>query len=319
MVDWDNLRYALALARAGRASKAGEELGVASSTVLRRVKDLEQQLGVRLFDLIGHEYFKTEIGERVVRTAQLMATEVWHVQDDLEKAPPLAGTLRIMMSEDLMAGIFDPYFAQFCEDHPGVRLDLIIRDGNLSTGLLQADVSVRTVPPREEASEVGEKICDVAWSCYVCERYRERGDWPAEPMNLDEHVVMMPIDRPRVRRWIQGMHLTILPHHRSTSLFTLRQLALYGRGIAVIPCFVAESSNPGLTRLFDPIDSLSEALWIVCHHDLRRTPLVQAFFRIFGELKPVDLGQVQVVGLPPRVRTQEQTGGQGIRSYLPGN
>ena len=48
-MNWDDLRFFLALCREGTVSSAGRELGVKHSTVTRRVESLEEQLGTRLF------------------------------------------------------------------------------------------------------------------------------------------------------------------------------------------------------------------------------------------------------------------------------
>ena len=50
MLDWNDLRYFLAVARKGSTLAAGRNLRVSQTTVARRVAALEEALGVRLFD-----------------------------------------------------------------------------------------------------------------------------------------------------------------------------------------------------------------------------------------------------------------------------
>ena len=50
MMNWDDLRFFLAVAGAGSLSGAGQQLGVNTTTVLRRVASLEDDLGARLFE-----------------------------------------------------------------------------------------------------------------------------------------------------------------------------------------------------------------------------------------------------------------------------
>ena len=52
-MDWDDLRYFLAIARAGSLSGAARTLGVNHSTVFRRLHAFEARLGVRLFDRLA--------------------------------------------------------------------------------------------------------------------------------------------------------------------------------------------------------------------------------------------------------------------------
>ncbi|WP_152971005.1 helix-turn-helix domain-containing protein, partial [Rhizobium ecuadorense] len=49
MIDWDDIRYFLAVARGGSVRAAAEGLGVYHSTVLRRIAQLEERLGAQMF------------------------------------------------------------------------------------------------------------------------------------------------------------------------------------------------------------------------------------------------------------------------------
>lgn len=317
--NWDDLRFALALAQTKKAAKAAEALGVDSSTVLRRVAILEQLFGVSLFRMEGHEYIETEEGKSAVRAAERMAAEVRNMEGQLADVPPLTGALRIMMPEDLATGIFDPSIAEFCRSYPGIRLNLIMQSRNASLSYLEADGAVQMMPPREAAGEQGKKLCDIAWSCYATPSYLEREGQPVEPLELRQHVIIAPLDRPRVWRWLQKPELDIQPHLRSTSLYAIRQMALYDLGIAILPYFVGEIGSD-LIRLFSPIRALSEQLWIVSHQDLRRTARVQAFFDIFGRLEPEVIARVQIEErLPPKARTRQRPGVRGIAPYVSGD
>src|SRR3954471_5200805 len=66
---WDDLRTALALARAGSIRKAARALGVSHSTVLRRLRALEAAVGVQLFVDKGEGYEATPAGQDVFDTA----------------------------------------------------------------------------------------------------------------------------------------------------------------------------------------------------------------------------------------------------------
>ena len=50
MIDWDDVRYFLAVARGGSVRAAAERLGVNHATVLRRIAQFEERLGVQMFE-----------------------------------------------------------------------------------------------------------------------------------------------------------------------------------------------------------------------------------------------------------------------------
>jgi DNA-binding transcriptional LysR family regulator len=53
MINWDDVRYFLAVARGGSVRAAGQRLGANHSTVLRRIAQLEERLAVGLRNVIG--------------------------------------------------------------------------------------------------------------------------------------------------------------------------------------------------------------------------------------------------------------------------
>src|SRR5260370_42369761 len=73
MIDWDDVRYFLAGARGGSARAAAERLGVNHSTVLRRIAQLEERLGVQMFEKPPSGYRLPAAGEEVREFAEQVA------------------------------------------------------------------------------------------------------------------------------------------------------------------------------------------------------------------------------------------------------
>src|SRR3979411_3130740 len=69
MIDWDDVRYFLAVARGGSVRAAAERLGVNHATVLRRIAQLEERLGVHMFEKLPSGYRLTAAGEEVLEFA----------------------------------------------------------------------------------------------------------------------------------------------------------------------------------------------------------------------------------------------------------
>ena len=63
-MNWDDLRFFLALAREGSVSGAGRALGVKHTTVARRILGFEERLGTRLFDRLSDGYAMTQVAEQ---------------------------------------------------------------------------------------------------------------------------------------------------------------------------------------------------------------------------------------------------------------
>ncbi|MEM7437027.1 MAG: LysR family transcriptional regulator, partial [Myxococcota bacterium] len=83
VVDWNDVRYYLALARLGSVRAAGAKLGVSHSTVARRVEALEARLAARLFDRNRDGYTLTDAGRRMLSRAERVEKEMLALERDL--------------------------------------------------------------------------------------------------------------------------------------------------------------------------------------------------------------------------------------------
>src|SRR6201999_126352 len=72
MIDWYDVRYFLAVARGGSVRAAAGRLGVNHATVLRRIAQLEERLGARMFEKLPSGYRLTDAGEEILELANQM-------------------------------------------------------------------------------------------------------------------------------------------------------------------------------------------------------------------------------------------------------
>src|SRR5688500_17425447 len=105
-MEWDDLRYVLALADAGSLAGAARALGVNHTTVLRRVGAFEKRLGLRLFERLPAGDVPTAGGEELIAAARrvdetVVALERRIAGQDLR----LAGALRVTTTDTLMASL----------------------------------------------------------------------------------------------------------------------------------------------------------------------------------------------------------------------
>jgi molybdate transport repressor ModE-like protein len=122
MIDWDDVRYFLAVAREGSVRAAAERLEVNHSTVLRRIAQLEERLGAQMFEKLPSGYRLTSAGEEVLDFAEQMeassnqlATRVFG------RDQSVSGLLRVTMVPTLATHLLMPDFAEFARLHPKSR------------------------------------------------------------------------------------------------------------------------------------------------------------------------------------------------------
>ena len=76
MLDWDDLRFVLAVARTGSALRAARGLGVNQTTVMRRMARIEEAAGADVFERKQSGYHLTALGQRIAATAARVEDEV---------------------------------------------------------------------------------------------------------------------------------------------------------------------------------------------------------------------------------------------------
>lgn len=118
-MDWNDLRYFLAVAQGGSLSSAAQQLGVSVSTVSRRIDTLEQSLKLRLFRPHRDGYDLTPDGQGLLPAAEQAAAEMRHFERKAKGADGRATPVRIDAPELIAQDLLMPAIAAFMQDHPG--------------------------------------------------------------------------------------------------------------------------------------------------------------------------------------------------------
>src|SRR5580658_10084403 len=143
MIDWDDVRYFLAVARGGSVRAAGERLGVNHSTVLRRVAQLEERLGAHMFEKLPSGYRLTAVGEEVLELAHQMETRVFGRDQSVR------GLLRVTLAPTLATHLLMPDFAEFARLYPDIEMEILASGELANLTNREADVAIRVVYDRK--------------------------------------------------------------------------------------------------------------------------------------------------------------------------
>ena len=126
-LDWDDLRFFLAVSERGSVSGAAKLWNVNHSTVLRRVASLEKRLGVRLFDRLPDGYEMTAQGEELRNQLRGVSEQIVTAQTRLSgRDLGLHGAIRITTTDTLMQGLLMSYLAEFRALHSAIRMEIAV-------------------------------------------------------------------------------------------------------------------------------------------------------------------------------------------------
>src|SRR3954453_213154 len=124
-LDWEDVRYFVALARCGTLSATARALRVNHATVARRVTSLETRLGRALFDRRADGYALTAEGKAVLDEARAMDTAALSVQSRLDAGTELSGTVRLTAGRVLTERFLIDRLLAFHERYPVIDLEVV--------------------------------------------------------------------------------------------------------------------------------------------------------------------------------------------------
>ena len=122
------LNIFIEVAELGSFTKAGDKLGYSQPTVSFQIKQLEKELGVSLFDRIGHTVSLTDAGRDALRYAQHICHLSQEMVLDTSGHREPAGVLRLGMPDSLCEPLIAGHFRAFRNHYPKISLQIFTGD-----------------------------------------------------------------------------------------------------------------------------------------------------------------------------------------------
>jgi DNA-binding transcriptional LysR family regulator len=274
MLDWDDLRFFLALARHGSLSAAAKVLHVSQSTVGRRLNTLEATLAVRLLNRTPEGYVPTLAGEDVRKRAELLEAEAMALERDVTgRDTRLRGLVRVTCAETMAAHLLAPSFAKLHAQHPDIMIELIPNPRELSLAMREADISVRMRQP-EQHDLIVRRIGSMAFGLYATPDYiKERGELDFDEGCPDHHLITQMEDSQEMTQsaWLMEMASRSLVVLQTSSHEAAVLAAANGGGLACLARFRGDA-EPRLNLMDVPTEPPSADILLLVHKDNRDTP-----------------------------------------------
>lgn len=278
-MDWDDLRFLLAVARHGSHAAAARALGVAQPTVGRRLEALQHALGVRLLERRAGHTAPTAAGAALLARAERVEEQVLSAERAARAVAlesELAGCVRITAPDWIVGRALPGAVEAVAAQAPALRLDLRAEPQHVALAGNGADLALR--PGRFAGrGEWQRAVGHAAFALYASASYLERRGLPrAADRGRGHALVLMDDSTGPIAdvRWLQAAAARARVLARVNGREAMARLALAGVGIACLPVVVGDAS-PGLRR----VESLGEApartLWLGVHRDQRRLRRVQ--------------------------------------------
>lgn len=275
MIDWDDVRYFLAVARHGSVRAAAAHLGVNHSTVLRRVAHLETRVGALMFERLPSGYRLTAAGEEVLELAdQMEASSNLLETRVLGRDQGVRGLLRVTLSPPLATHLFMADFVEFARLHPEIEIEVMSSGELANLTNREADVALRVVYDRKTLPQNlhGIKGPEVYGGVYV-----SRDRLHAGHRGAGGSLRWIVISQHGIPEWARDapVEATGIPF-RVTDIAAQIAAVRQGLGVATLPCFVGDA-EPHLARAPGVDLHLYGTLWLLTQGETRNTKRVRLF------------------------------------------
>lgn len=287
----DDLQAFLAVAEQGSFSRAAETLFITQPAVSKRVAALEQQLGTRLFDRIGHRVALTEAGEALLPRARDILMRVEDTRQAVrDLSGRVSGRLRMGTSHHIGLHRLPPVLRAFSGAYPDVELDIEFMDSEAACHAVEhgeLELAIVTLPleptPVLELTPIWhDPLALVAGREHPLARRRR-----VTPAQLADHRAVLPapgtFTRQILERALAPRGLRLQVGLSTNYLETIRMLVAVGLGWSVLPRTMIDADVVAL-----PVSGLTLArdLGAVRHRDRTRSNAVQALLTLLQAQKP---------------------------------
>ena len=270
-IDWNDVRYALAVARGGSLTAAARALNVDQTTVARRLRMLEACVGAALFERLKGRFAPTPAGETLMERGLRIEQEIAalrHLGSDNEAQ--IRGVVRLTAVEAIISHYLARNLAELRARHPELAVELIGSSRNLDLSCREADLAIRLARPKS-GDFVVRRLARLAYGIYGAAAAPAEDDWGDCSWAAYEHsLAHLP-----EMRWLAERVADARIVLRCNNMDALATAVADGLGLAILPRLIG-ARHSGLRLLSGERPALNREIWLVVPRELRDVPRIRA-------------------------------------------
>jgi DNA-binding transcriptional LysR family regulator len=277
MLDWDDLRIFLAVARSGSFVASGRRLGLNHTTLARRLTALERSYGTRLLDRSPRGVQPTKAGLDLIEHAERIEEEVLAAGRRVEgQDGDISGVVRLATPEAFGTYFIAPRVHRLHARHPQVELELAPESRAVNLSKREADIAISLHRPDQGRLQAA-RLVDYRIGLYASEALLDRIGPIASPSALRGQpfisYIEEMIDLPELRNLDRSMAKHCV--FRSSTVAAQMEAVASGLGFGMLHCF-AVGPHMRLVRVLPETVEVVRSFWMVLHADLARVPRIRA-------------------------------------------
>ena len=242
---FENMGAFIRVVEAGSISGAADRLGVAKSAVSRRLKELEEHLGVELFHRTTRSMNLTDSGRAFYHQSVRILEDVLEAEHATSQAHgTLKGSLKIALPSTFGLMHMGPAINEFLQAHPQIEFDLDFNDREVDLIQEGFDLAIR-IAKLPDSSLIARRLAPIQLVMCASPVYLDRLGMPESPDQLREHQCLVYSLLRDYEYWYlmdstgKEIRIKIHPYLKASTGEFLKDAAVEGMGISLLPSFIA--------------------------------------------------------------------------------
>jgi DNA-binding transcriptional LysR family regulator len=203
MISYNDILLFATVAKVGSFVDAAKAIHVSHTTIARRIKSLEDELGAPLVNRSSHHFSLTPIGEKIYNVIATVADNhveiVEAIEQIISKKKTPSGKLTIILSPILHKYVLVPYIVKFLRLYPDIKLNCIISTQEVNLIKDGADIAITYQIPKQ-LDQKYRKIFSQELGLYCTKQYAEKYGLPQSPLDLKHHLIIAATAEDSIRK-----------------------------------------------------------------------------------------------------------------------
>jgi DNA-binding transcriptional LysR family regulator len=278
-LDWEDVRYFVALAQHGSLSSTARKLGVNHATVARRVTSFEGAIGRSLFDRRAGGYILNLEGKAVLDEALAMDQAALAVSHRLNAGTELSGSVRLTTLRSLADHFLIDRLDDLHKRYPALDLEVIVEARVMSLARREADLALRLGRPKD-SELIARRVGSIEFAFYASPACRRKLTSGAPPLLIgyDEDSDFVP-----EAVWLNRRFSDQRFAFRANTHTSQAAAARASFGVALLPRFLA-APDPGLVEITFGELPPTRGVWLLMRPDLAKVPRVRIVVDYIADL-----------------------------------
>lgn len=245
------LRYVVLIAEHGSTLAAAQTVNLTTSSLSRKIAQLEHELGLALFERHSRGMRPTDAGHLLIEAARQMLARMEQLASDVDDIGAMGrGSVRLYTSQALVEHIIVPRILRLGAKYPNVKVHLHVAVGRQAERALLTDggdfAVITTVPTHPDIEIVAERSNRVVAIVNRDHPYARRGRINVAELALSPFAALPPTysSRKAFNTLLPDALKAVQPQLTANSITALKAYALSGLGPAVVPQLTVSDDAP---------------------------------------------------------------------------